>query len=108
MLPLVPAYLGYLSPRRQTRRRGGLTLDGVITRRLVYRGVLAIFVGLGAAATRIRRLLYNYSPLLVKIRSAVIVIFGLHTLAVGKVPRLTYDTRRQDHPRQEGDLPAAT
>ena len=100
VLPLVPAYIGYL---------GGqvVTAEGdILSRRVIFLhglffvlGFSAIFVALGAAASGIGQLLYAYRLVLMKVGGVVIVIFGLHTLGVLKIPFLYYDTRRHYRPR---------
>ncbi|MGD8624573.1 MAG: cytochrome c biogenesis protein CcdA [Anaerolineae bacterium] len=102
VLPLVPAYLGYLgrqvvmvegpSPSRRTTLLHGL---------FFVLGFSAIFVALGAAASGIGQLLFAYRDLLTKIGGAIIVVLGLHTLGLLKIPFLNYDTRRQYRPRPE-------
>jgi cytochrome c-type biogenesis protein len=56
---------------------------------------------LGAAASGIGQLLYAYRLALTKVGGVVIVVFGLHTLGVLKIPFLYYDTRRRYRPRPE-------
>jgi cytochrome c-type biogenesis protein len=102
VLPLVPAYLGYLSGQVVKREDSTVSRWTTLSHGLSFvLGFSAIFVGLGAAASGIGRLLYNYRPILMKSGGAVIVVFGLHTLGVVKIPWLYYDTRRQYRPRQE-------
>jgi cytochrome c-type biogenesis protein len=102
VLPLVPAYLGYLGGQVVTAE------GGVLSRRVTFLhglffvlGFSAIFVALGAAASGIGRLLYAYRLALMKVGGVVIVVFGLHTLGVLKIPLLYYDTRRHYRPRPE-------
>lgn len=102
VLPLVPAYIGYLGgqvvtaegsapPRRTT------FLHGVF----FVLGFSAIFVALGAAASGIGQLLYAYRDLLAKVGGVIVIVFGLHTLGILKIPFLHYDTRRHYRPRPE-------
>jgi cytochrome c-type biogenesis protein len=102
VLPLVPAYLGYLSGRvakseAEVDWRWRTFSHGVF----FVLGFSAIFVGLGAAASGIGRLLYDYRSLLMRVGGAVIVIFGLHTLGVVRIPWLYHDTRRHYRPQPE-------
>ncbi len=102
VLPLVPAYLGYLGG--QVVRREGETVSRWATfphGAFFVLGFSAIIFGLGAAASGIGRLLYDYRPVLMKLGGAVIVVFGLHTLGRVKIPWLYYDTRRHYRPRPE-------
>lgn len=87
VLPLVPAYVGYL---------GGTTVMGggqVDSRRetwtsfshslLFVLGFLLIFVLLGASATFVGRLLLDYSVLLQRVGGVLLVIFGMRLMAIG-------------------------
>lgn len=102
VLPLVPAYIGYLGgqvanaegpgpPRRTTFFHGVFFVLGFSS----------IFVILGAAASGIGQLFYAYRDLLTKLGGVIIIVFGLHTLGLLKIPFLNYDTRRHYRPRPE-------
>lgn len=54
-----------------------------------------IVVGFGGTATLLGGALARYSPLIAQIGGFVVIIFGLHTLGVFKIPFLNYDTRKQ-------------
>jgi len=102
VLPLVPAYLGYLSGQVVTAEGDILSRWATFLHGLFFvLGFSAIFVALGAAASGIGQLLYAYRLALMKIGGVVIVVFGLHTLGVLKIPFLYYDTRRHYRPRPE-------
>ena len=102
VLPLVPAYLGYLGGQVVTAEGDTLSRRATFLHGLFFvLGFSAIFVALGAAASGIGQLLYAYRLALMKIGGVVIVVFGLHTLGVLKIPFLHYDTRRHYHPRPE-------
>jgi len=102
VLPLVPAYLGYLSGQVVRREDEAVSRWTTFSHGLFFvLGFSAIFVGLGAAASGVGRLLYDYRPLLMKLGGVVIVVFGLHTLGFVKIPWLYYDTRRHYQPRPE-------
>jgi cytochrome c-type biogenesis protein len=86
VLPLVPAYIGYL---------GGTTLlegerpgtDHGVARTLLHSllfvlGFGAVFVLLGASATFVGSLLLNYSLLLQRVGGVLLVVFGLRLMAV--------------------------
>ena len=100
VLPLVPAYLGYLGGR-------AITSDGDIVSRwatfingmFFVLGFSGVFVALGAAASGIGQLLFAYRALLMKIGGLIIIAFGLHTLGVLRIPFLYYDTRREYRPQ---------
>lgn len=84
VLPLVPAYLGYLGGTtllggRQPGARGG-------TQRLLAHALLfvlgfsAVFVALGASATLFGRLLVDYRVAMARVGGALLVVFGLRLM----------------------------
>lgn len=106
VLPLVPAYLGFL---------GGVSLhqltedaDPVAARagaRQVTWSALAfvfgfatVFVALGASASVISRLLIQHLDLAARIAGTVLILFGLHTMGWFKIPLLYREARF--HPTQ--------
>lgn len=56
---------------------------------------IVFVVGWGGAATLIGELFSAYKSILAKIGGVVVILFGLSTLGVLKVPWLNYDTRPQ-------------
>jgi len=102
VLPLVPAYLGYLGGQAASAEEGAPSRWTTLLHGLFFvLGFSVIFVALGAAASGVGRLLYAYRSVLMKIGGLVIVIFGLHTLEVIRIPLLYSDTRRHYQPRPE-------
>ena len=100
VLPLVPAYLGYLGGQVVTAKGDILSRSATFLHGLFFvLGFSAIFVALGAAASGIGRLLFPYRGVLMKIGGVVTIVFGLHTLEVLKIPFLYRDTRRDYQPR---------
>jgi cytochrome c-type biogenesis protein len=105
VLPLVPAYLGFL---------GGVSYaeltDGASARARVLPasfafvlGFATIFVALGATASTISRALVEHMDLLAKIAGALIVVLGLHYADLIRIPFLQRDTRF-DTPNQPAGL----
>ena len=94
VMPLVPAFLGYLSGT-------AVNQSGESTRRLdtfwhalaFVLGFSVIFVALGASLGAIGKLIYDWLPWIQKIGGVIIVLFGLHTIGVFKIPFL-YQERR--------------
>jgi cytochrome c-type biogenesis protein len=64
-------------------------------------GFAGIFVVLGAAASGVGRVLFAYKPVLTRIGGAMMIILGLHTLGLVRIPLLYRDTRRHYRPRPE-------
>jgi len=93
VLPLVPAYIGYLSGStiaqqgEASDRRAFLHALGFVL------GFSTVFVLLGASVGAMGRLLYDSLPLLRRVGGTILVVFGLHTMGVLKVPPL-YRERR--------------
>ena len=102
VLPLVPAYLGYLGGQVASVEEGTLSRRATFLHGLFFvLGFSVIFVALGAAASGIGQLLYTYRLALMRVGGVVILVFGLHTLGLLKIPLLYYDTRRHYRPRPE-------
>jgi len=97
---LVPAYVGYLGGRA-SRPEGAAVRGrwGVFSHGLAFvAGFSLIFVGLGAAASAVGRLLFSVHEWIARIGGLVVIVFGLHTLGVITLPFLDYDTRRRLSP----------
>ncbi|MFX1411541.1 MAG: cytochrome c biogenesis CcdA family protein [Promethearchaeota archaeon] len=109
VLPLVPAYISYLGGQVVTAEGDSLSRRQTFLHGLFFvLGFSAIFIALGAAASGIGQLLYDYRPVLMKVGGVVIIVFGLHTLGVLKISFLYRDIRRHYNPRPElGYLPSA-
>ncbi|MGB9593689.1 MAG: cytochrome c biogenesis CcdA family protein [Anaerolineae bacterium] len=94
VLPLVPAYLGYL---------GGGTVAGLVADRKAgvlhslafVAGFSLVFVTLGASVGVISSLLSRYLVWVQRIGGLVLIVFGLHTLGLLQIPFLYADTRAQ-------------
>jgi len=95
-LPLVPAYLGYMTgvsagdgaEASPSRRLGALALAFVL-------GLAVIFTLLGASANALGQLLLAYRPLILRLAGLLIVIFGLHLLGVLRLPWLYREKRAE-------------
>jgi len=98
VLPLVPAYLSFVSgmsvdqmqseeDRRKVIGQAGLNA-------LVFvLGFSLIFVLLGASATYFGQFLRSKMAILTKVAGAVVVLFGLHTAGVFRIRFLDYEKR---------------
>jgi cytochrome c-type biogenesis protein len=87
VLPLVPAYMGYLGgtavmdgEQAENRRETGRTLAHSS---LFVVGFMIIFVLLGASATFIGRMLLDYAVLLQRVGGVLLVIFGMRLMGIG-------------------------
>ncbi len=100
VLALVPAYLGYLggwsvSPSGEMIENRWLTFRHGVAFVL---GFSAVFVVMGMAASAIGALLFDSRQWLARIGGVAIIIFGLHTMGVIRIPFLDFDTRKQYRP----------
>lgn len=103
VLPLVPAYLGYItgSSIASTHERGSRGRLATLVPTLAFVGGLAaVFTLLGATATAAGRMLAEYQPLLTRAGGLVVMVFGLHLAGVVRVPWL-YQTRQTEMTRFE-------
>jgi len=96
VLPLVPAYLGFITGRSAVELQGAhgrarLTIAGQGLSFVL--GLAVIFALLGASATLLGQTLLQHLPLLWKVGGVVVVIFGLQMLGVLRIP-LLYRTAR--------------
>ncbi|GAB4559714.1 MAG: cytochrome c biogenesis protein CcdA [Anaerolineae bacterium] len=98
VLPLAPAYVGYLSGTAivderisspPSRWRTFIHAVGFVL------GFSAVFVALGASVGLIGYTLYGYMPVLQKIGGVLLVIFGLHQMGLIRVRALYRELRWQ-------------
>ena len=102
VLALVPAYLGYLSGRSVSAtgevHHGRLTtfLHGLA----FVIGFSVVFVLGGAALGAVGTLLSDYyvKQWIARVGGVIVILFGLHTLGILRIPLLDYDTRRHVSP----------
>jgi cytochrome c-type biogenesis protein len=99
VLPLVPAYLGFITGRSAeefSQARGGTRLT-IITQSLAFVGGLAIiFALLGASASVLGRTLLQNQERLYQIGGIVVVVFGLQMLGITRIPLLARTARVVD------------
>jgi cytochrome c-type biogenesis protein len=107
VLPLVPSYLGFVTGMSLddlsagTRRRGAM-----LHAFLFVAGFSIIFLLLGASATYLGRLLFQYQDWIARVGGVLIVIFGLHLLGVLRLNMLLRERRFQLSGRPMGYLGA--
>src|SRR6266436_1506183 len=97
VLPLVPAYVSYVAGQSL----GGAVSTGKVAKRSValtaslffVLGFSTVFVVLGASATMLGRLLLSYRYEANLVGGAVIVVFGIFTLGLLRLPWLERDFR---------------
>jgi len=102
VLPLVPAYIGYLGGRTAFEDdETGNNKWSVFSHGLAFVvGFSVVFILLGVATSALGGLLSGARDWLEKIGGIVVVIFGLHMTGIWRIPFLQYDTRKQDQPER--------
>ncbi len=97
VLPLVPAYLSYISgvSVNELRQREHAT-DSVRRHALAQSlwfvaGFSLVFIALGASATLMGQWLLSHMDILGKIAGLIIVVFGLHYTGLIRIPLLLMD-----------------
>ena len=93
VLPLIPGYIAFLSGRSLDDLTGdqpsrALLWSTSVRALLFVAGFTLVFTALGASASAIGQLLSTASTMLSKIAGVVIVIFGLQTMGVLRIPWL--------------------
>ena len=101
VLPLVPAYISFISGLSiQELTQGEEKIKGVLLNSALFvAGFSLIFIGLGASATLVGQFLLSKMDLLAKVAGVIVVIFGLHTAGLFKIRFLNYERRFQSKKR---------
>ncbi len=109
VLPVVPAYLSFVSGLSIEEMRASGS-DKSLRRTMLLNclafvaGFSAVFIALGASATFVGAFLNENMQILAKIAGVVIVIFGLHTIGIFKIPFLNYEKRFHQNQKSAGML----
>jgi cytochrome c-type biogenesis protein len=100
VLPLVPAYLSFISGVSVDALRSGETLDHTKVRKTAIiqslwfiLGFSLVFIALGASATWIGQWLLTNMAILAKFAGVIIVVFGLHYTGLIRIPFLMMEAR---------------
>jgi cytochrome c-type biogenesis protein len=96
VLPLVPAYLGFITGRSadELQSVSGRARLQIVTQGLAFVfGLAVIFALLGASASVLGQTLLQNLPLLWKIGGVVVVLMGLQMLGVLRIPLLMRTVR---------------
>jgi len=80
VLPLVPAYIGYLSGTAVISTEQPRPLLPFVHALLFVLGFTAVFVVLGASVTVLGQLLFSYRPLLQRVGGVLLVVFGMRLI----------------------------
>ena len=100
VLPLVPAYLSYITGvsvedlrETETQRSAPLMRRVLLHSLLFILGFTLVFVVLGASATTLGRAIQRHHRLFLQIAGVVIIIFGLHLTGLFKIGLLYREKR---------------
>jgi cytochrome c-type biogenesis protein len=96
VLPLVPAYLGFITGRsvEELHSAGGKVRVAIITQGLAFvLGLAVIFALLGASASVLGQTLLQNQERLYQIGGVVVVVFGLQMLGITRIPWLARTAR---------------
>ena len=108
VLPLVPAYISYLSGRALAESGEGARRSKALMHGLAFvLGFSIVFVSLGVATSALGGMLYNLREWLAKIGGIIVVIFGIHMTGLVRIPWLEYDIRPDAEIDSKGLLSSA-
>jgi cytochrome c-type biogenesis protein len=95
VLPLIPAYLSFLTglstAELSDEQRDLATV--LVPALLFVLGFSIVFVGLGATASVLGQFLTQYRPIVEKVAGVVVILFGILMLGIVKVPWLYGEAR---------------
>jgi cytochrome c-type biogenesis protein len=94
VLPLVPAYVGYMTGAAVTDVHNSRYKISTFYKSLGFvLGFSIIFIFMGASATTLGKILIKNQSLFRKIGGSLMIIFGLHTIGIFKVKFFYYEKR---------------
>ena len=111
VLPIVPGYLSFISGVNVAQFKNrevppGLARRVAITSLFFVLGFSTVFVTLGAAATYAGYLLKQYQRVLGMVGGVLVLVLGLHTAGIVRIPFLLYQKRAEIRERPLGLLGA--
>src|SRR6187402_1263341 len=97
VLPLLPAYLGYMTGLTSEELQGAqnvATRAHILGRSVAFvLGLAVVFTALGATASTVGQAVAAYHSIILRLAGVLVVILGLHTLGLIRLPFL-YQERR--------------
>jgi cytochrome c-type biogenesis protein len=110
VLPLLPAYLGYmtgLTADELQRPQDAATRMHILGRAVAFvLGLSLVFAALGASASTVGHALLQYQTTILRIAGLLVVVLGLHTLGLIRIPWL-YRERRLSYGGADGSYVGA-
>jgi cytochrome c-type biogenesis protein len=99
VLPLIPGYLSFVSGVSLEEMRDETAVAArrqvVVTSLAFVLGFSLVFIALGASASALGKFLFRNSTLLERIAGVLVIIIGLHTMGVFRIPFLETEKRLQ-------------
>jgi len=99
VLPLIPGYLSFVSGISLEEMRDDTAKAArrqvIVTSLAFVLGFSLVFIALGASASALGRFLFRNSTLLERIAGVLVIIIGLHTMGVFRLPFLETEKRLQ-------------
>jgi len=99
---MVPVYIGYMSGAVAGQEEERAGKRAFLQALLFVFGFSLVFVILGSAAGLLGYALNEHLPLLRKVGGVALMLFGLHTMGVLRLPWLYYEKRLDYHPATIG------
>ena len=97
VLPLVPAYISFISgvslEKLKEREKGSIHPNVILTSLVFIAGFSTIFILLGASATYVGQILLQNKILFNRIAGVIIILFGLHVAGLFQIKFLNYEKR---------------
>ncbi len=98
ILPLIPAYISFISgvsleDLRKVRQDKSSTQGVVLNSVFFVIGFSTVFTLLGASATFIGQYLQSNMNVLTKVAGVIIILFGIHTMGIFRIRFLDYEKR---------------
>ena len=99
VLPLIPGYISFVSgvslEEMRDDQAAAARRQVIITSLAFVLGFSLVFIALGASASVIGRFLFRNSNLFEKVAGALVIVIGLHTMGVFRLPFLETEKRLQ-------------
>lgn len=120
VLPLIPGYLSFISGVSLEEMRGmpvtavghggavAVTASNAAKRQVLITslffilGFSMVFIGLGASATVLGQFMMAKSTMFARVAGVLLIVFGLHTIGVFKIPFLLNEARVQTSTKPAG------
>ena len=99
ILPLIPAYLCFLGGASLDELTAEDGIDAAVQRRVFVSalafviGFATVFIAMGASASALSRMIFQYIDTLSYIAGVVIVLFGLHYMGLFRIGFLNFEKR---------------